>query len=104
MERVTSGSCPRPPGTPEGSEALWGVCGFKHSPAGLCGAPVAQARALMRINEAWAGGRGGCSWVLPCPTLAPASSGTTGTSLSDFPPQESLGAGEQAACMGAWSP
>lgn len=59
MERLTSGSCPRLPGAPEGSEALWGVCGFKHSPFGLCEAPVAQARALMRINEAWAGGRGG---------------------------------------------
>lgn len=28
-------------------EALWGVCGFKHSPARLCEALVAQARALM---------------------------------------------------------
>lgn len=47
MVWLTSGSCPRLPGAPEGSEALWGVCGFKHSPARLCEALVAQARALM---------------------------------------------------------
>lgn len=44
MEPLTSGSCPRLPGAPEGSEALWDVCGFKHSPFGLCEGPCGSSQ------------------------------------------------------------
>lgn len=64
------------------------MCGFKRTQPSWAVRGYWGSSQSPDVNKAQAGAEmGGGSWVLPCPTLAPASSGRRETRLSCLPPQ-----------------